>query len=100
MTNTKELVSVINLKALNTFNAEQVEEGLLPIPLNYALDRVEELVNGYAEDLAEQAREQAYQCIERFVSYNWRSYEGNDLEYADTTALVNAIANKAKSELF
>ena len=23
---------VINLKALNTFNAEQVEEGLLPIP--------------------------------------------------------------------
>ena len=100
MSNVKELIGVINLNALNAYNAEQVEAGLLPIHLNYAVDKVEDLVEGYAEDLAEQAREQAYQCIERFVSYNWRSYDGNDLEYADTSALVNAIANKAKSDLF
>ena len=96
----KELLDVINLNDLNDHNAEMVECGHSPVSMTQAYEKVEELVNGYAEDLAEQAREKAYRHIERFIEYNWRCYEGNNLQYADTGELVVAIAEKAKEELF
>lgn len=100
MDNAKELVGVIDLNALNIYNAEQVEDGSSPLSVSEAYRKVEDLVNGYAEDLVERVKSKAYEDIEWFISDNWRSFEGNDLAYADTGKLVDAIANQAKNELF
>ena len=54
----KELLDVINLNDLNDHNTAMVECGHSPVSITQAYEKVEELVNGYAEDLAEQAREE------------------------------------------
>ena len=97
----KETLGVINLDDLNACNKERVEDmELHPLSISDAYEAVESLIDSYAEDLAESAKEKALNHIERFISYNWNCYEGNNLEYADNSALVNAIAEKARQNLF
>jgi len=98
--NTQDILDVINLDALNAYNAERVEEEEPPISIREAYEQVEELVVGYAEDLREGAAEKASHHIDRFVDYNWRSYDGNTLEFADNYSLVVAIAQSARKNLF
>ena len=97
MENVKDILDVIDLDALNTYNAERVEEGDPPISIREAYEKVEDLVIGYAEDLREGAAEKASRHIDRFVDYNYRCYEGNTLEFADTNNLVVAIAESARN---
>ena len=65
-----------------------------------AYDKVEDLVNGYAEDLAEAAKTKALEHIQDYVSYHWTCFEGNTLDYAEDHLLMNAIGKKAKEMLF
>ena len=100
MSNATELAGIINLDALNQYNAEQVEAGNHPITIRCAYNKVEDLVNGYAEDLAEAAKTKALEHIQGEVSYNWNCFEGNTLDYAEDYLLMNAIGKKAKEILF
>ena len=100
MKNVKDILDVINLDDLNAYNAEQVEQGLPPLTIRQAYEEVNDLINGHAEDLRETVVEKAYEDIDRFISDNYRCYEGNTLEYADNADLVFSIAATAKKTLF
>ena len=100
MSNATELAGIINLDALNEYNAEQVEAGDCPITIRCACEKVEDLVNGYAEDLAEAAKNKALEHLKDEVAYHWNCFEGNTLDYAEDNLLITAIAKKAKEMLF
>ena len=100
MSNATELAGIINLDALNKYNAEQVEAGYYPINIRCAYDKVQDLVNGYAGDLAEAAKTKALEHIQDYVSYHWTCFEGNTLDYAEDHLLMDAIGKKAKEMLF
>ena len=100
MENVKDILDVIDLDALNTYNAERVEEGDPPISIREAYEKVEDLIEEQAVDLCENILEKTLGHFDRFVNYNYRCYEGNHLEYADNAALVNVIAERSKQKLF
>ena len=100
MKKVKNILDVIDLDALNTYNSEIVEEGYPPLSIWDAYVKVSDAIDNHASALREDLVEKAYGNIDRFIDDNYLCYGDSDLGYVDNGLFVTAIAQKVRKTLF